>query len=44
VEEGSYVQYVRRMLAHFERDATAVPDKITEDQSHALKAMEEDEG
>ena len=30
-----------RMLDQFERDASAVPDKITDDQSHALKAMEE---
>ena len=41
VEEGPYVEYVRRMLLDFERDATAVPDRITEDQSHALLAMEE---
>lgn len=41
VAEQTYVQYVRRMLARFERDASAVPDKITDDQSHALKAMEE---
>ena len=41
VEEGPYVEYVRRMLGEFERDATAVPDRITESQSHALMAMEE---
>lgn len=40
-EEGPYVEYVRRMLGEFERDATAVPDRITEGQSHALLAMEE---
>lgn len=40
-EEGPYVEYVRKMLARFERDAKEVPDKITEDQSHALKSMEE---
>lgn len=41
VEEGPYAEYVRRMLKLFERDASAVPDQITDDQSHALKAMEE---
>ena len=41
VEEGPYVEYVREKLREFERDATAVPDRITEDQSHALHAMEE---
>jgi NhaA family Na+:H+ antiporter len=41
VEEAPYLHYVRRMLEIFERDAAAVPDKITDDQSHALKAMEE---
>ena len=41
VEEGPYVEYVREKLAEFERDATAVPDQITEGQSHALHAMEE---
>ncbi|MBC7818925.1 MAG: Na+/H+ antiporter NhaA [Planctomycetaceae bacterium] len=29
------------MLDRFDRDAAAVPDKLTQDQSHALKAMEE---
>jgi NhaA family Na+:H+ antiporter len=41
IEETPYVVYMREMLTEFERDATAVPDRITEDQSHALKAMEE---
>jgi NhaA family Na+:H+ antiporter len=40
-EEGPYVEYVRRMLGAFERDAAAEPDQITEGQSHALAAMEE---
>lgn len=39
VEEGPYAAYVRSMLGHFERDAQAVPDKITHDQSHAIEAM-----
>jgi len=41
IEERPYVDYVRKMLEWFERDATAVPDRITADQSHAIKAMEE---
>ena len=41
IEEAPYVEYVRRMLGEFQRDAAAVPDRITEDQSHALMAMEE---
>jgi NhaA family Na+:H+ antiporter len=41
VEELSYIKYVRQMLGAFERDAREVPDKITHDQSHAIKAMEE---
>jgi NhaA family Na+:H+ antiporter len=41
IEERPYVDYLRKMLARFERDAAVEPDKITEDQSHALKAMEE---
>ena len=41
IEEQPYVDYVRQMLACFERDAAIVPDRITEDQSHALLAMEE---
>jgi NhaA family Na+:H+ antiporter len=41
IEEQSYVEYVRKMLAQFEHDAALVPDNITEDQSHALGAMEQ---
>jgi NhaA family Na+:H+ antiporter len=41
IEELPYVQYVRKMLGHFEREATSVPDRITPEQSYALKAMEE---
>ena len=41
IEEGPYVAYVRRMLEYFEHDTALVPDRITEDQSFALKAMEE---
>ena len=41
VEEVPYVEYVRERLGEFERDATAVPDRITEDQSHALHGIEE---
>jgi NhaA family Na+:H+ antiporter len=33
VEEGPYVEYVRRMISEFERDAKAVPDRITEENS-----------
>ena len=40
IEELPFVEYARRMLAEFERDATSVPDKITEDQSHAISALE----
>jgi NhaA family Na+:H+ antiporter len=41
IEERPYLDYVRHALYDFERDAGAAPDKITEGQSHALKAMEE---
>jgi NhaA family Na+:H+ antiporter len=41
IEETTFLDYARRMLAQFEVDAKAVPDQITEDQSHSLKAMEE---
>ncbi len=41
LEERSYLDYVRRLLRDFERDADGVPDKITNNQSHAIKAMEE---
>ena len=40
-EEGPFVEFVRSKMRNFEQDATAVPDKLTEDQSHALKEMEE---
>jgi NhaA family Na+:H+ antiporter len=39
IEEWPYLEYVRGMLKEFEKDATAVPDMITDDQSHALSAM-----
>ncbi|MBC7784898.1 MAG: Na+/H+ antiporter NhaA [Burkholderiales bacterium] len=41
IEERPYVAYMRKMLERFDRDATIVPDRITEDQSHAIKSMEE---
>jgi len=41
LQEQSFIAYMRDMLSVFEKDTTAVPDKITNDQSHALKAMEE---
>jgi NhaA family Na+:H+ antiporter len=41
VDERTFVDYVGRMLGRFDRDAKSTPDKITDDQSHALKAMEE---
>ncbi|HEX8322702.1 MAG TPA: Na+/H+ antiporter NhaA [Tepidisphaeraceae bacterium] len=41
IEEQPYVAYIRNMLSRFERDSTAMPDKITHSQSHAIKAMEE---
>ena len=40
-EEADYLKYMNKMLSRFGRDATNIPDKITHDQSHALKAMEE---
>lgn len=40
IEEASYLEYMRQMLSEFEHDATAVPEQITDDQSHALSAME----
>jgi NhaA family Na+:H+ antiporter len=39
IEEMPYVHFVRQRLEEFERDATVVPDKITDDQSYALHAM-----
>lgn len=41
VEEQDYSSYMKKMLARFDRDAGATPDKITDGQSHALKSMEE---
>jgi NhaA family Na+:H+ antiporter len=41
LEERPYVEAMRRTLARFEADADAEPDRITEEQSHAIKAMEE---
>ena len=40
-EERPYLDYVRQLLRDFERDAAAVPDQITDDQGHALNAMEQ---
>lgn len=39
--EAPYFRYMRTMLGVFARDIPAVPEKITEDQSRALHAMEE---
>jgi len=41
IAEVSYVEFAREMLDNFARDASDVPDKITENQSYALKSMEE---
>jgi NhaA family Na+:H+ antiporter len=41
IEEEPYVEHARRMLDRFERDAAVAPDKVTEDQGHALKSIEE---
>ena len=41
IEEEPYVHYARRALDDFARDAAVEPDRITDDQSHALKALEE---
>ncbi len=41
IDETSYVAHIRRMLGLFERDVKAVPDKVTHDQSHSIKSMEE---
>jgi NhaA family Na+:H+ antiporter len=40
IEEMPYVDHVRRLLDDFARDATLVPDKMTEDQSHAVHLIE----
>jgi NhaA family Na+:H+ antiporter len=41
IEEHPYVAHMRNMLERFEVDASIEPDRITEEQSHALKSMEE---
>lgn len=41
IEEQPFLDYVRGMLRRFERDITAVPDRITHHQSHAILALEE---
>jgi Na+:H+ antiporter, NhaA family len=41
LEERPYIDAMRRTLARFEASADAEPDRITEEQSHAIKAMEE---
>jgi Na+:H+ antiporter, NhaA family len=40
IEEAPYVDYMRKRLERFAREAEAVPTKITENQSRALKSME----
>lgn len=39
IQEVPYLEYMRRMLSVFERDAKGIPDHITHTQSHALQAM-----
>jgi Na+:H+ antiporter, NhaA family len=41
LEERPYVEVMGRTLARFATDADAAPDRITNEQSHAIKAMEE---
>ena len=41
IEEGPFVEHVRRVLNDFEGEATAFPDKITGEQSHALHVIEQ---
>jgi len=41
IEEQSYLDFVRKMLLGFEKEMQIDPGKITDEQSHALKAMEE---
>ena len=41
IEERPFVQHARAMLDRFARDADAVPDRITTEQAHALKSIEE---
>jgi NhaA family Na+:H+ antiporter len=40
IEEMPYVDHVGRLLEEFARDATAVPDKMTVGQSHAVHLIE----
>jgi NhaA family Na+:H+ antiporter len=40
IEDMGYMEYVTRMLKIFERDATTVPDAITEEQSHVLHSIQ----
>lgn len=39
IEERPFVAYVRRMLKYFEDETELAPDRITEDQSSALQAI-----
>ena len=41
LEERPFVEHMGDALARFGRDVSATPDQVTEDQSHALKEMEE---
>jgi NhaA family Na+:H+ antiporter len=41
IEEADYVAYADKMLAIFKREAARDAERITDDQSHALKALEE---
>jgi NhaA family Na+:H+ antiporter len=41
IEERPYLDFARGMLDRFERESAVSPDKITGEQSHAIKAMEE---
>jgi Na+:H+ antiporter, NhaA family len=39
LEEAPYVQYMRRVLDRFAAEADISPDRITEEQSHAIDCM-----
>jgi len=41
MQEKLYVHHVRGLLDHFSHDTESTPDRITHDQSHAIKGMEE---
>jgi NhaA family Na+:H+ antiporter len=41
LDERPYIAHARAMLDRFERETTVDPDRLTEDQSHALKSLEE---